>query len=227
MTDLIEHLLNSFENAQEEKSKVSDEILEMEGYSGSRTRHFYNNILSMPDARYLEVGTWKGSTVCAAMNGNSANVVCIDNWSQFPGPSGESIKEVFLTNFNKYRGKNDATFLEGDCFSINTDLIPKRNIYLYDGEHSYESHYNALKYYLDCMDDQFIFLCDDWTWDVVRLATTDAMRDLKLKVLYQNEIRYERERVVAKEYAKAMWWNGIYFAVLQKPKFNVGNSNKY
>ena len=163
MTDLIEHLLDSFEKAEEEKSKVSDEILELEGYSGSRTRHFYNNLLSMPDARYLEVGTWKGSTVCAAMCGNSADVVCVDNWSQFQDPSGVNVKDIFLTHFNRFRGKNKATFIEGDCFSIDIDQIPKRNIYLYDGEHSYESHYNALKYYLDCMDDEFIFLCDDWS----------------------------------------------------------------
>ena len=219
MTDLIEHLLESFENAQEEKSKISDEILEMEGYSGSRTRHFYNNLLSMEGAKYLEVGTWKGSTICAAMCGNEADVICIDNWSQFPGPSGESIKEVFEANFTRWKGKNRATFIEGDCFDLNKDLISKRNIYLYDGEHSYESHYKALTYYIDCMEDEFIFICDDWTWDVVRLATTDAMRDLKLKVLYQNEIRYEREKVVSKPYAEAMWWNGIYFAVLKKSNY--------
>lgn len=216
MADLIKHVIHAFDKAQEDSSNITDEILQMEGYSGHRTRHFYNNLLSMPGARYLEVGTWKGSTVCAAMCKNSANVVCVDNWSQFQDPSGELIKDLFLTNFNRFRGTNEATFIEGDCFSIDVSEIPKRNIYLYDGEHSYESHYNALKYYIDCMDDEFIFICDDWSWDVVRLATTDAMRDLKLTVLYQNEIRYERERVVAKEYAKAMWWNGIYFAVLKK-----------
>ena len=29
----------------------------MEGMSGKKPRHFYNNVCSMNDARYLEIGT--------------------------------------------------------------------------------------------------------------------------------------------------------------------------
>jgi len=47
---------------------------------------------------------------------NKAKVVCIDNWSLFSGP-----KELFLHNFNKYKGENDATFIETDCF--NYDIL--------------------------------------------------------------------------------------------------------
>lgn len=32
----------------------------MDGMSGIKTRHFYNNLLNYYDARYLEIGTWKG-----------------------------------------------------------------------------------------------------------------------------------------------------------------------
>jgi hypothetical protein len=55
----------------------------MKGYSGKKTRHFYNNLLSIEDARYLEIGTWKGSTLYSAMYGNKAQITYIDNWSQF------------------------------------------------------------------------------------------------------------------------------------------------
>jgi len=71
----------AFENAENCNSKITDDIIQMEGMSGTKTRHFYNNLLNTEDARYLEIGTWKGSSVCSAMCNNQAKVVCIDNWS--------------------------------------------------------------------------------------------------------------------------------------------------
>ena len=84
----------AFKNAENEISKVTPELLNMEGMTGKKTRHFYNNLMNKEDSRYLEIGTWKGSSVCSAMCGNKAKVVCIDNWSEFGGPKNE-----FLQNF--------------------------------------------------------------------------------------------------------------------------------
>lgn len=65
----------AFENAENKISKITEEIIKMEGMSGTKTRHFYNNLLNTEDARYLEIGSWKGSSVCSAMCGNKAKVV--------------------------------------------------------------------------------------------------------------------------------------------------------
>ena len=59
-------------------------------------------------------------------------VVCIDNWSEFGGP-----KDEFLTNFNTYKGENDAEFIENDCFKVDVSQLPKFNMYMYDGNHTY------------------------------------------------------------------------------------------
>ena len=74
--------------------------------SGLKTRHFYNNLLNFDDARYLEIGSWKGSSVCSAMYNNNAMIICVDNWSEFGGP-----KDEFLVNFNKFIGNNNARFI--------------------------------------------------------------------------------------------------------------------
>jgi hypothetical protein len=79
----------AFKNAENDISKLTDDILSMEGMTGKKTRHFYNNLLNTEDARYLEIGCWKGSSVCSAMYGNKAKIVCIDNWSEFEGPKTE------------------------------------------------------------------------------------------------------------------------------------------
>ena len=182
----------------------------MDGMSGTNTRHFYNNLLNIDDARYLEIGTWKGSSVCSAMCGNKANVICIDNWSEFGGPKSE-----FLVNFEKFKGLNDATFIENDCYKVDVSILPKFNIYMYDGNHTNENHYKALLHYYNCLDDVFIFIVDDWNWEDVRDGTINSIQKLNLKVLYEREIRLTLDNSTT----KGSWWNGIYVAVLQKNAF--------
>ena len=203
---------NAFQNAENNISKITNYIINMEGMSGTKTRHFYNNLLNTEDARYLEIGTWKGSSVCSAMCGNKAKVVCIDNWSEFGGPKTE-----FLSNFEKFKGENEATFIESDCFRVNVSTLPKFNIYMYDGNHTNESHFKALLHYYNCLDDVFIFIVDDWNWKDVRDGTRNSIQKLNLKVLYEKEIRLTWDNSVTPqpELSKT-WWNGIYVAILQK-----------
>jgi hypothetical protein len=206
------HVASAFEKAESGISKISQPILDIEGMSGIKTRHFYNNVLNMPDARYLEIGTWKGSSVCAAMYDNDATVVCIDNWSEFGGP-----KAAFLENFESFKGRNVASFIEKDCFTVDTSTLPKFNIYMYDGNHTHESHFRALKHYYDCLDDVFIFMVDDWNGAEVREGTTKSIRELGLSVLYEKEVRLTQDNShtpIAE--ARQTWWNGIYVAILQK-----------
>ena len=171
---------NAFENAENNISKITNDIITMDGMTGTKTRHFYNNLLNYNDARYLEIGTWKGSSVCSAMCNNKATVVCIDNWSQFGGPKNE-----FLVNFEKFKGENKAIFIENDCFKIDVSTLPKFNIYMYDGDHDHENHNNALMHYYTCLDDIFIYIVDDWNWVDIRNGTYEAIKKLNLKILYE------------------------------------------
>jgi hypothetical protein len=212
MASFIEHLESSVIKAENGISKITQDIIDMDGMSGKKTRHFYNNLLSMDEARYLEIGVWKGSSVCSAMCENKAKVVCIDNWTEFNGP-----KNVFMENFEKYKGANDATFIDEDCFQVDVSTLPKFNIYMYDGNHTKESHYKALTHYYDCMDDTFIYIVDDWNLQMVRDGTWDGIHDMNLKILYNRSIRltYDDSHT-PQPLARNTWWNGIYMAVLQK-----------
>lgn len=203
---------NAFINAENNISKITNDIINMDGMTGIKTRHFYNNLLNTEDARYLEIGTWKGSSVCSAMCCNKAKVLCIDNWSEFGGPKNE-----FLINFEKFKGDNDASFIENDCFKVDVSTLPKFNIYMYDGNHSYENHYKALNHFYNCLDDIFIFIVDDWNWEDVRNGTMHSIEKLKLKILYDQTIRltWDNSHTPQPE-AKETWWNGMYVAVLQK-----------
>lgn len=180
----INHVNKSIDNTIQNISNITQDILNIHGMSGVGTRHFYNNIVSMPDARYLEIGVWKGSSVCAAMCNNKATVVCIDNWSEFDGP-----KDAFIENFNKFKGDNDATFIETDSFKFDINNFKQKfNIYMYDGCHDYKSHYEALTHYINSMDDTFIYIVDDWNWVTVRTPTLAAIADLRLNILLQRDM---------------------------------------
>lgn len=211
--DYVEHIKSSFERAQKNISNCSSEILSMEGMSGSRTRHFYNNILNIEDARYLEIGTWKGSSVCSAMYKNSSQIICIDNWAEFNGP-----KKEFIQNFEKFKGQNNASFIEQDCFTIDVSKLPKFNIYLYDGDHKEICHYKALTHYIDCMDDKFIYIVDDWNWKCVRDGTVNAIKDLGLKTIFWLENKTTSNNTHAKYGSpqQLLWHNGICIFVLEK-----------
>lgn len=213
---LVQHLIASFDRAQREESKITPEILALEGMSGRRTRHFYNNLCSMPDARYIEIGVWWGSTFCSAMMNNSATMMAIDNWVEWVGAN---TPQIFIKNVNRFNKNNRVAFVEADCWKIDTTALPKFNIYVYDGGHTFEDHYKSLTHYLPCMDSTFIFVVDDWNVDDVRAGTRDAIKDLGLVVLHEIEHRttFDGTHPEWGSLEQLTWHNGMYAAVIQKP----------
>lgn len=65
----------------------------IDGMSGQSYRYVLNKMLSL-EKNYLEVGTWRGSTACAALDGNRISAWLIDDWSEFGGPVGDALKKV-------------------------------------------------------------------------------------------------------------------------------------
>ncbi len=217
------HLQNSIEKAESGISKLINELYTIEGMTGKITKRFYNNLLELENTRYLEIGCYKGSSTCSAMYRNKANIVCIDSWHDFllnehhnrvssTGPIND-----FLSNINKYKGENNITFYNEDCFKIDISKLGKFNVYLYDGDHSYESQYNALKYYIDSMDDIFVYIVDDWNDEPVRSGTFDAIRDLKLENVWNHTVRLTFNNThTPPDIAHETWWNGCYMCILKK-----------
>lgn len=214
--DLIQHLEASYHAAEKGISKIGSDIVSLPGMTGTYTRHFYNNLCSMPNTRYLEIGSWKGSSIAAAMCENSMEAcVAVDNWSEFGGP-----KDEFIDVFTRYKGRNNAIFVEGDCFdrAIIDSLIPyKFNIYMYDGYHSEAAQYDALVKYMPCLDDTFIWVVDDWNATDVRKGTFDAIRDTGVQVLWKQETRLTwNDSHTEMNLAATTWWNGLAVFVIRK-----------
>ena len=70
---------------------LNEELLQYQGMTGTKTRHFYNNICNLYGrkgipVKYLEIGTWYGSSSIASMFKNHVeDSLFIDNWTQFGG----------------------------------------------------------------------------------------------------------------------------------------------
>lgn len=203
-------------------SKLPNWILEMDGMSGRKYRHFINNLIySLEDPRYLEIGCWKGSTSCSAIFGNEVKSYCIDNWSEFGGP-----KNIFCENVQKCADECDdieIIFEEADFKKISYTEIGKYNVYLFDGPHEEKDQYDGLMYVQPALDDEFIFICDDWNWEKVRTGTMNAIKKLNLDILFSIDIKTTDDGSYPPENdtkQNSDWHNGYYISVLRKNETN-------
>ena len=211
--DLVKHVIKSYELVKQFKTKLPTEVFQMEGFSGKMTRMFYNHLLSYEDARYLEIGTFKGSSTCAALHKNvNAKATCIDNWSQFNGP-----KDEFIANIKAFTNVDNITVIEQDCWTVDAAKLPKHNFYLYDGDHTFEAQYRAITHFVDAMDDCFVLVVDDWNWKEVQDGTMKGILDCNLELVYKKEILSNPHgQHVLQTLGVEQWWNGMLVAVLKK-----------
>ena len=207
------HIDHCIQNADKYSSKCKKSILDIDGMSGKKTRHCYNNICSLPNTRYLEIGTWRGSSLCSAIYQNNIQGVAIDNWSY-----SHEDRTSFYANFTNHMNGSEIRIIENDCWNVSCDnLGMKFNVYMYDGDHTSESQSRAITHFLDAMDDVFIYIVDDWNDKRVRDGTLEGIHRANLNTCYQREIYTSDDNSHAKIHGKdSDWHNGVCFFVLKK-----------
>lgn len=129
---------------------------------------------SMPDDEaYLEVGTFKGRSLCAAVQDNAGkDFYAMENFLEF-GMQGVEARSELMSNLTTHASDVDVVLLEGDCFRLMSDrsLITRPvGVYFYDGEHTLLSHYLALAVVEPLLADEALVLVDDASWPVVQRA---------------------------------------------------------
>lgn len=214
-SNLIAHVKQSIASAEQLNSKLTADILNISGMSSPKVRHFLNNLCSLPDARYLEIGVWRGSTFISALYGNIKTInkaIAIDQWKDLNVPGLGNQKQFFLANTAKFIPSQSFKLCEQDSFAI----IPKDicqdsiNIYFYDGDHRESSQYQAFMHYNIILAQRFIAIVDDWNHPSVKAGTRRAFKDLKYKVLFEAELPSNYNGDIDN------WWNGLYVAVIEK-----------
>jgi hypothetical protein len=194
--------------------KLPDSVRLMSGMSGKKYRYLINNLISfITDARYLEVGSWKGSTACAAMHGNKCKVTCIDNWSHH----GTDNRDFFNNTKESLSNDIDFTVIEKDFREVDYTSLGKYNVYFFDGPHEEKDQYDGVALAQDALDHEYILIVDDYNFDRVRKGTQNAIKDLNLKVLAEVTVLSSIDGdVPTVHHEKSEWHNGYYIAVIRK-----------
>ncbi len=207
-------LAASFKKALALETTLPSFVLEMEGASGLVFRMLINNLLAaVPSPHYLEIGSWPGSTACAAMSGNAANIICIDDWSA-PASSGAAL----AANLEQVRAPyNSYDVYPADFRTIDYSAIGTYNIYLFAGPHDRSAQTEGIGMPIACLDDDFILAAEEWNDPVVRAATRDAVRRTALTCLYGIEIRTTQDDEPATSRGRESdWHNGYFIGAFQK-----------
>lgn len=191
--------------AEHGQSRLPKAVLELEGMSSPKVRHFLSNVTAFPDTRYLEIGCYKGSTLIAALYGKDIKHWAIDNFCEY-----HSSEELLRSRCAAHGVQ--PNFFNADCFSLDLDAAGIRdvNVYFYDGWHSFGAQVEALGHFIDRMEKpQFIYIVDDWggtEGEPVRNGTKTAIQVLNLNVIYERALPgYE-----------GGWWNGLWVGVLSR-----------
>lgn len=207
-------LKQSFDRTIANAGGPPDFVRAIDGMSGQKYRTLINNFVrSHPDAQYLEIGSWKGSTAASALYGNSVKAVCIDNWSEFGGP-----KSAFLANIERVRSQSpevDFRFIDSDFRHVDYTTLGRFNIFMFDGPHEELDQYDGIMVARPALEETFVLIVDDWNWRQVRVGTFRAIRDARYSIASSIEIRTTRDNSHTEVGGKSSdWHNGYFIGVL-------------
>lgn len=212
---LVRHVQNAIDDANSNFSDLPDEILELGGMSSPKVRHFLNNVCDRPGTRYLEVGTYAGSTLVSALYGNESTVLmadAIDDYSQFGGwETFQAVTEKYLKPGQFTFHKKDFREVTPESFAERRDSIPV-SVYFYDGGHTLHDHEDAVNHFWPCLADEFILIVDDWNEPQVRAGTKIGLGRQSHEIIQQRELPSRGNGDVEQ------WWNGLFVAVIRKLK---------
>jgi len=152
-----------------------------------------------PGESYVEVGTYHGTSLIAAMLDNDAEFVAIDNWSL-----GDGSREQLDRNLARFGFAGRADIIEGDAFeTLRSGRLAGRKIgvYYYDNGHEYEQQLDGMRLIEPYLLSPALVIVDDTDWERVEQAVEDY--------LVQQPRATQLLRIDGKERGAPHWWEGM------------------
>lgn len=203
----VEQIQEAIKNAENEHSKLTEDVISIGGFTSNRIRHLLNNLGAI-STNVFEVGSHRGSTLCAAIFGNKniKAVVSSDNFSEF-NTDGNPEQDL-RNNLEKFSPTKKWALLTEDCFQIKKLPFGKPDLYCYDGLHADWAQRDALIYFYDMLPNQFIYCVDDSSWQSVQKGMRDGIEQCNFDVLFEQHLWDGKEG--------SLWWNGFSVYLLKK-----------
>ena len=199
-------------------SNFDESKFDISGLSSNRVRHLLNSLCSNEGIKYLEIGSYLGSTFCAAIEGNELEAYAVDNWATDNLQPAENETEIerasyqdFRENAKRYKGDSKVRIINADCKNlVPEDLNSKVNLVFYDGDHSYDGQLESLQTIKDLVEDTFILILDDANFAGVVESAEQFVRQNNFSILFEQKLLNAIE-------SDRMWWNGLHILILQTP----------
>ena len=147
---------------------------------------------------YVEVGTYRGTSLIAAMLGNTGEFVALDNWSM-----GDGSREQLDLNLARF-GLTGAAIVEGDAFeTLRSDALEGRaiGVYYYDNGHEYEQQLDGMRLIESYLASPALVIVDDTDWERVERAVDDYLE--------QQPRATEILSIDGKDRGAPQWWEGM------------------
>jgi predicted O-methyltransferase YrrM len=144
---------------------------------------------------YVEVGSYRGTSLIAAHIGNRGSFVALDNWSFTEADPGQ-----LRANLDRYG--LDATIIDGDAFETLRHGIPAPvGVYYYDNGHEYEQQLDGMRLVEPYLASPALVIVDDTDWERVERAVDDYLEAQPRAT--------EIWRVDGKDRGQPEWWEGM------------------
>lgn len=187
-----------------------NDVLALDGFSSPQNRRILNRaVSSVLRPRVLEVGSHKGSTAVAMCYENAVESIhLVDNFSEF----GDTRQELLAVC---ERFALPAFVHDVDWFGpLPEDVFggQRFNVYFYDGPHGEEHHARELAVALPHLDDRFLYIVDDYSWQHVRRGHDAGLLSLGSRVSVIVANAYQSETLND----ASGYWNGLFVAWCRK-----------
>jgi predicted O-methyltransferase YrrM len=148
---------------------------------------------------YVEVGTYRGTSLIAAMLGNDGDFVALDNWSMGDGSRGE-----LDLNLARFELTGRPEMVEGDAFeTLRSGVLDGRTVgvYYYDNGHEYEQQLDGMRLIEPFLASPALMIVDDTDWERVERAVDDYLE--------QEPRATEILAIDGKDRGAPQWWEGM------------------
>jgi predicted O-methyltransferase YrrM len=148
---------------------------------------------------YVEVGTYHGTSLIAALLENDGDFVALDNWSL-----GDGSRDQLEKNLARFGLAGRPALIEGDAFeTLRSGALDGRRVgvYYYDNGHEYEQQLDGMRLIEPHLVDDALVIVDDTDWERVERAVDDY--------LAQQPRAPEIVRIDGKHRGHPEWWEGM------------------
>jgi len=227
ITKLIELAVNSYENAQRNQSKITNDWRVMEQYSVSskKFKNLLSNLCSLDNCSYLELGCFRGGTLIAALSQNKLlGAYAVDNFTYNPlgqyrdpetgkissyNPEGwPNVRMNLIETLERLNLDKAVKLWMGDWNKMSPTFIKhKINIVHLDINKDVDQ---ILNYYDNKFDDSYVLVVGSYNESEVREGVDKFISDKKYQIKHKI-INYSASNADTDG-----WWNGLGILVIEK-----------